>query len=249
MSVSSNEFRFISASRTHVGLVRARNEDSLLDRPDLGLWVVADGMGGHERGDYASQRIVASLNEMAPPMSGIASLIEVKSRLTAVNRELRDAATAAGAGATIGSTVVAVLIFDQSFCCLWAGDSRSYLMRDGQLRQISRDHNFVQSLVERGELSAHAAAFHPMLNVITNAVGAADELILEETRDRLHPNDVLLLCSDGLNRMVTDEEIGAVLNDSAVEEAADRLIKHALSRGAEDNVTVIVIRCVSGRDC
>ena len=249
MSTSSNELRFISVSRTHVGLVRARNEDALLERPDLGLWVVADGMGGHARGDYASQRIVASLNDMAPPTSGTASLREVKSRLAAVNRELRDAATAAGADATIGSTVVAVLIFDQSFCCLWAGDSRFYLLRDGKLRQISRDHNFVQSLVEHGELSAQAAAFHPMVNVITNAVGAADELILEETRDRLQPNDLLLLCSDGLNRTATDEEIGTILNDSAVEQAADRLIEHALSRGASDNVTVIVIRCISGRDC
>ncbi|HKO09297.1 MAG TPA: protein phosphatase 2C domain-containing protein [Alphaproteobacteria bacterium] len=244
MGARTPAFRFASASRTHVGRVRKRNEDAVLERPDLGLWAVADGMGGHERGDYASRQIVGSLNETAAPTSGAAFLRDVKTRLSAVNQTLRSAALAAGHDAMIGSTVVALLAFEGSYCCVWAGDSRFYLLRNGELRQITRDHSYVQELIDKGEPAPEALDSHRFDNVVTNAVGAGEELVLDEVRDRLRPDDVLLLCSDGLTRMVSDWEIARALEENPVDAAADRLIEETLARGAKDNVTVVIVRCI-----
>jgi serine/threonine protein phosphatase PrpC len=230
-----------SAARTHVGAVRERNEDAVLDRPEIGLWAVADGAGGHQRGDYASGRIVTALGEFAAPASAALLLDDVKTRLARVNRELRAKAADIGPGALICSTVVAVLIADGCSCCLWAGDSRCYLLRAGGLRQISHDHSYVQDLVDRGEIGPEAAADHPLANIVTNLLGSEDGLTLEERWDQLMPGDTLLLCSDGLCRALGDPDIAAILRDHPVEAAADRLIESAVSRSAKDNVSVVVI--------
>jgi serine/threonine protein phosphatase PrpC len=230
-----------SAARTHVGAVRKRNEDAVLDRPEIGLWAVADGAGGHQRGDYASERIIAALSELAPP--GAASLLidDVKACLDRVNQDLRDTAADIGPGAMICSTVVAVLIADGHSCCLWAGDSRCYLLRGGGLRQLTHDHSYVQELVDRGEIGPEAAADHPLANIVTNLLGAQERLTLDERWDQLMPGDTLLLCSDGLCRELADSDIAAILRDHPVEPAADRLIETAVSRNAKDNVSVVVI--------
>jgi serine/threonine protein phosphatase PrpC len=233
-----------SAARTHVGTVRRRNEDSVLERAEMGLWAVADGAGGHERGDYASSCIVTALREVDAEISGFQLVDEVKRRLAEVNRELRARAATLGAGALIGSTVAVLLILENQSCCLWAGDSRLYRMRAGQLHQLTRDQSYVQNLVDRGEIAPEAAATHPLGNIITNMVGASDDLLLEERRDELEPGDILLLCSDGLSHAIGDEEIGALLGEYPVLAAADRLIERALARGARDNVSTIVIDCV-----
>jgi serine/threonine protein phosphatase PrpC len=230
-----------SAARTHVGIVRRRNEDALLEWPEIGLWAVADGAGGHQLGDYASERIIAALGELTSAQSALSLADEVRANLVQVNRHLRAKAATIGPRAMIGSTVVVLLIRDNRSCCLWAGDSRFYLMRAGELRQMSRDHSYVQTLVERGEIAPEAAATHPLAHVLTNLVGGADELALEQRWDPLVPGDTLLLCSDGLNRAVADAEIADILGHRPALAAADRLIAHALSRGAPDNVSVIVI--------
>jgi serine/threonine protein phosphatase PrpC len=230
-----------SAARTHIGTVRRRNEDAVLDRPEIGLWVVADGAGGHQRGDYASGRIVATLGEVDPTISGLVLLDEVKARLAEVNRDLRAKAATIGPNALIGSTVAALLIFGGQSHCLWAGDSRFYRMRAGELRQLSHDQSHVQNLVDRGEIAAETAAMHPLRNVLTNLVGGSDELSLEERRDPLQTGDVLLLCSDGLTRAITNAEIAEILGGSSPPAAADQLIECALTRGASDNVSVVVI--------
>ena len=167
-----------SAARTHVGTVRRRNEDAVLDRAEIGLWAVADGAGGHERGDYASSRIIAALREVDAVLSGLSLVEEVKGRLAEVNREVRAKAATIGPNALIGSTVAVLLIGDEQSCCLWAGDSRLYLMRAGRLRQLTRDQSYVQDLVDRGEISPEAAPAHPMSNIVTNLVGAFDQLML-----------------------------------------------------------------------
>ncbi len=243
MSGSSGRLSYRSAARSHVGAVRKHNEDALIERPEIGLWAVADGMGGHQRGDYASASIMSALSKVAAPESGRALLREVEMRLADVNRTLRAAALAAGAGTTIGSTVVVLLIYDGSLCCLWAGDCRLYRLRAGELSRLTRDHSYVQDLVDQGEIPAEAAATHPMSNVVTNAIGAYDDLELEQARDRLQPEDVLLLCSDGLIRTMSDREIADILGKNGLPEAADRLIAEALSRGAPDNVSVVLVEC------
>jgi len=234
-----------SAARTHVGTVRRRNEDAVLERAEIGLWAVADGAGGHERGDYASSCIIAALREVDAGPSGLLLVERVKERLAEVNRELRAKAATLGPNALIGSTVAILLILGNQSHCLWAGDSRLYRMRAGRLRQLTRDQSYVQDLVDRGEIAPEAAATHPLGNIITNMVGASDELSLEERRDGLEPGDILLLCSDGLSHVIADEEIGALLGAAPILAAADRLIERALTRGARDNVSAVVIDCAT----
>jgi serine/threonine protein phosphatase PrpC len=231
-----------SAARTHVGTVRPRNEDAVLERPDVGLWAVADGAGGHHRGDYASGSVIAALRELPHTTSGTLFFEEIKAVLRHLNRQLRRQAASIDPTAVIGSTVVAVLISgDQSFC-LWAGDSRLYRMRDGDFGQLSRDQSYVQSLVDRGMIGVEAAATHPLANVVCNLIGGADELALEERRDKLEPADVLLLCSDGLTRVLADADIAEILRNTPVRVAADRLVEMALSRGSRDDVSAVTIQ-------
>jgi serine/threonine-protein phosphatase Stp1 len=230
-----------SAARTHVGTVRRRNEDAVLERAEIGLWAVADGAGGHERGDYASSRIIAALREVNAVLSGLSLVEEVKGCLAEVNREVRAKAATIGPSALIGSTVAVLLIRDDQCCCLWAGDSRLYRMRAGQLRQLSRDQSHVQDLVDRGEILPEAAAAHPMANVVTNLIGAFDRLVLEERHDRLESGDILLLCSDGLSGALTDAEIAGILTGSPLAAMADRLIERALDQSARDNVSAVVV--------
>ena len=245
MTANDHRQRYRSAARTHVGAVRKRNEDAVLDRPEIGLWAVADGAGGHQRGDYASERIIAVLGEVAPAASAALLIDDVRACLGRVNRELLAKATDIGPGALICSTVSVVLIADARVCCLWAGDSRCYLLRAGGLRQISHDHSYVQDLVDRGEIGPEAAADHPLANIVTNLLGAEHRLTLEERWDQLVPGDTLLLCSDGLCRALADPEIAAILRDHPVEAAADRLIEAAVLRSAKDNVSVVVIAYLS----
>ena len=141
-------------------------------------------------------------------LSGLSLVEEVKGSLAEVNREVRAKAATIGPNALIGSTVAVLLIWDDQSCCLWAGDSRLYRMRAGQLRQLSRDQSHVQDLVDRGEILPEAAAAHPMANIVTNLIGAFDRLVLEERRDRLEPGDILLLCSDGLSSALSGRRNG-----------------------------------------
>ena len=227
-----------------MGTVRRRNEDAVLERAEIGLWAVADGAGGHERGDFASSRIIAALRRVDPALSGLSLVEEVKGSLAEVNREVRAKAATIGPNALIGSTVAVLLIWGDQYCCLWAGDSRLYRMRASQLRQLTRDQSHVQDLVDRGEILPEAAAAHPMSNIVTNLIGAFDQLVLEERRDRLQPGDILLLCSDGLSGTLRDTEIARILTGSPLAVAADRLIEQALARGARDNVSAVVVEYI-----
>jgi serine/threonine protein phosphatase PrpC len=233
--------RFRSHALTHVGLVRQRNEDACLDRPNIGLWAVADGMGGHEAGDFASGRIVAALGEIAPP-GEVGALAEVcTARLREVDAELRAGAAMLGPAAVIASTVAVLLTGESEFACLWAGDSRIYRWRDGVLRQLTTDHSHVQELVDAGRLSPEAAARHPQSNIVTCAIGGG-RLEFGNIRDTLCAGDRFLLCSDGLTNMVGHDEIGRELaTPAAPAAAAEQLLDLVLARGAIDNVTIVIV--------
>ena len=167
-----------STARTDVGMVRQHNEDAFLARPDLGIWAVADGMGGHSAGDLASEMIVGRLGELHyQPRLGLA-VDEVETVLEEINSTLRSLAISRAA-ATIGSTVVTLLIRGAHAVCLWAGDSRLYRLRDAQLEQLTQDHTLVADLVARGALGAEQAANHPQSNLVTRAVGAVEGLKLD----------------------------------------------------------------------
>ena len=240
-----SEIRCLSVARTDPGRVRAINEDAFLDRPDLGLWVVADGMGGHDAGDLASRLIVDELGRIRKPASGAALMAEVKTRVQSLNRQLRDEAQLRGPDSIIAATIVGLLVIDGFFACFWAGDSRLYLLRAGRLMQVTRDHSYVQELVDKGALTAEQAERHPQSNVVTRAVGAEDELELELKQARLLPEDTFLLCSDGLFKPVSAEGICDILIRVPFEAAPDALIAAALEGGGPDNVTAVLVKSVA----
>lgn len=234
--------RWTSASATHVGHVRQINEDAYLERSDIGLWAVADGMGGHDAGDVASQRIVDILQQ-TPGFDRLSSYAdEVEDRIIAANDELIQLAQEHNDNRTIGSTVVAMIALGRNCAILWAGDSRAYRYRDSQCQQLTRDHSQVEEMVQQGLLRREDAEDHPASNIVTRAVGAADKIYVDIDLSDAQPDDTFLLCSDGLNKHLTDEEIGEILQHEQLDEIPQKFIDLTLSRGAIDNVTVVVVR-------
>ncbi|MCC8988126.1 MAG: protein phosphatase 2C domain-containing protein [Candidatus Contendobacter sp.] len=245
---TKSPFQWSSAGRSHVGMVRAINEDACVALPELGLWAVADGMGGHEAGDVASRMIVEMLQQTPSPTSWQALLDSVRERLHEVNRQLREESARRYQHRTIGSTVVVLVAYEDQCACLWVGDSRIYRLRDGGLQQLTRDHSHVQELVDQGLIAPEDAHRHPLSNVITRAVGSADELRIDEVDHPLRAGDMFLLCSDGLNKTVSDEEIARLLahSDHNCQEAVKAFIHLALMRDASDNVSTVVVNISEG---
>jgi len=229
-------------SRTHVGLRRKVNEDSMMVRTDRGLWAVADGMGGHDAGDVASAKVTEALLRL-PIVYGLDELVESAIvALKRVNHELIALAASDDVQRTIGSTVVGLAVADGQFRCFWAGDSRAYRIRDEQIAQLTRDHSLVQDLVDAGMLTPQEAENHPNASVITRAVGVIEELKIDTVSGDVRSGDQFLLASDGLTRVVDDRELAAELTSRPPAEAVERLIDTVLSRGAPDNVSIIIAR-------
>jgi protein phosphatase len=239
---------FESAARTHVGCVRELNEDNFVARPEVGLWGVADGMGGHEAGDVASTLIVSSLEQVDSFGTGYGFLDDVHDSVQRVNRTLLARAAALAPGAVIGSTIVVLLAYEGHYACLWAGDSRCYLFRGGVLEQITRDHSMVQELIDSGSITRDDAKTYHRANVITRAVGVTDRLALDMHQGPIEPGDLFVLCSDGLTGMVADHEIAGIVSSQPLELAADALLELTLERGGRDNVTFILVQAVHNPD-
>lgn len=236
------KFRIDSEGATDVGRVRKLNEDSLLMRPDLGLWVVADGMGGHDAGDFASQTVCAELDKLNPCTSARGLLSAMEARVIAANAVLRQTAQDRGGNVVIGCTLATLMIYEDAFACVWSGDSRVYRIRRGAIEQITRDHTQVQELVDLGTLTAEEARTWPQKNVITRAIGVFDDPELEIQQGRIEDGDLFVICSDGLTEHVEDHEI-LLASANAIGAFVDQLINTTLERGAKDNVTVIAVSC------
>jgi serine/threonine protein phosphatase Stp1 len=224
---------------TNVGKVRQVNEDSMFASTELGVWTVADGMGGHEYGERASKAIVDAVATLEPVNDFQTKVDKVREAILAANAEIY--AEAQERGQRMGSTVVSLVLKDDDFAVMWAGDSRAYLYRDNKLTQVSRDHTQVQSLIDRGLLAPEDAAGHPMSHVLARAIGVMAQVDVDVVRDKVRPGDVFLLCSDGLYGLVSDDEIAEYLIPSRLSGAADALIALSLERGAPDNITVIAV--------
>ena len=232
--------RLISHAATHPGAVRPRNEDAMLDRPEIGLWAVADGAGGHGAGDVASSAIIAALQTIPPGLSAAELLAQVRLKLITVHSDLQEEAERRGPGRIVASTVVVMLARGDHFAMLWAGDSRGYLLRGGVLQRVTRDHSLVQELVDQGSLREEEAESHPQANVITRAVGAHGELELDKVSGRIMEGDRYLLCTDGLFKTIPEAEIGAMLSNGSDPTA---IVTEAVGRGARDNVSVVAVAC------
>lgn len=229
-------------SATHAGTVRTENQDALVCRSDIGVYVIADGAGGHDCGRQAADMIIGALASL-PRLPPAGRLSEVRRRLIETHRTLLSYGASAWvprSGSLVASTVAVLLLDARHFVCLWVGDSRVYLWREGVLLQLTHDHSLVQEMVDAGTLLPMEAYGHPNANVITRAVGAgAEELQIEKRTGELHPGDRFLLCSDGLNRTMRDDEIRHVLGGTG--DLAAEMLQIALDRRARDNVSIIVI--------
>jgi len=235
-----------SSGASEPGGVRVLNEDAFLDRPDVGLWVVADGMGGHEAGDLASALVVSTLSEVPLSVNLSDAMYETNAALRRVNTQLL-ATARERQQSVIGSTVVILLARDNRFACIWAGDSRLYRLRQGVFEQVNHDHSEVQNLIDAGLLQKTEAENHPSANVITRAIGAIENVELDVVQGTIYPGDRFLLCSDGLYRELAEGEISHSMQfDGQPNIIAASLMDRALKRKARDNVTVIAINFSDG---
>jgi len=240
MTATSTSFVYSTGYATHTGKVRRENEDSYLVKPDSGVWAVADGMGGHEAGAQASAAVVAELSSIGAAAGGADLLSRLEERVLRANAQMQRLSQARGGG-VVGSTLVALLVFEGHYACVWSGDSRLYRVRAGVLEQLSRDHSEAQDLVDRGLLSAAEARTWPRRNIITRALGIADVPELDMEHGPIAAGDRFVICSDGLTTHVEDPEILAIAAGEPPQSACDRLVALALDRGGTDNVTVVIV--------
>jgi serine/threonine-protein phosphatase Stp1 len=231
-------FRIESWAKTHQGCVRDHNEDSYCVRENEGLWAVADGMGGHEGGEWASAQLAEKLGAIDVPEDFEAACEAVVEAISGAN--LAILAEARIRRKQMGSTIAALLVHGQRYAVLWVGDSRAYVLRDGDLIQLSRDHTQVQEMVERGIMRAEDAIGHPMGPILSRAVGVLEEVKVDRVTGEVVPGDIFLLSSDGLHGYVDEGDISRLLRGSP-ERAPDELVELTLANGAPDNVTVIAV--------
>ena len=233
----------ITAAATHRGAVRELNEDAVLSLQAEGLWAVADGMGGHDAGDVASAGVVETLSRMQLADQFETSLANLQALIQIANRALLAAGDQSPRHRQPGTTLAALLIQGDEGAVTWAGDSRVYRFRNGELEQLTRDHSQVQDLIDQGLVDPADAELHPMAHVITRAIGFDDPARLETRRLSIRPGDRFLLCSDGLIRVVEEREIAEFMAMTSPDKRAPALVDLTLERGAPDNVTVVCVDC------
>ena len=234
-----------SAADTHRGNHRERNEDAVFCASDRGLWAVADGMGGHNAGEFASEAIVQALADVKLDMALPEAVDMVEDCLLNVNDELRRHARLNCGGETCGSTVVVLIARGHVGVALWAGDSRLYRMRERRIELITRDHNPVADLLDVGGVTEEEAV-NADTHIITRAVGGQSELHLDVAVFDIQAADTLLLCSDGLYREVMPQTLFSALQEN-VEIAVNTLMHECLQGDARDNLSVVVARAEAGR--
>ena len=241
-----------------VGRKRKGNEDSLFVNPEQHLFVVADGMGGHAAGEIASKVAVDSINEFVCLTGGDEEITwpfgldenisydgnRLKTAIRYANRKVLEATKEKSEYEGMATTVAAVLVDGDTGNIGHVGDSRVYLVRDGQITQLTSDHSWVNEQIQSGVISADQARTHPLRNVVTRALGGKPDLQVDMQQHKAKAGDILILCSDGLTTMIPDEDIARVVREAGgdVEKAAQALVASANAKGGEDNITVLLIR-------
>ena len=232
---------------THIGRRRDMNQDYMYtSTTPVGslpnLFVVADGMGGHNAGEYASRFTVDKMVEVISQYRQQEPVAAMKEAFTEANSQLLEEAGADPSKSGMGTTVVAATVIGDLLHVANIGDSRLYVIDHEAIRQITRDHSLVEEMVRLGEMDKAAAKVHPDKNIITRAIGVTRELAVDFFEVELRPGDMILLCSDGLTNMVEDEEIKEiVMEQKNIVEKAEKLINTANENGGKDNITVVLI--------
>ena len=237
MSVSAIDVR--ESAATHVGLVRSSNQDSYYCNPTAGIWVVADGMGGHYGGEWASAAIIEHIGNLAKNGGFAERLCAVRQAIADSNQCIFDEAQVQSR--QMGSTVVALVIGEGRYALLWAGDSRAYLKRGGDFLRLTRDHSQAEELVDAGLLDRGAVAGHRSSHILVRAIGVLPSVEVDEVVGECAENDIFLLCSDGLHNLVGDAEIAEMIDREAFSRVSEQLVELGLERGAPDNITVCVV--------
>lgn len=237
--------RFSCAARTDVGVVRSGNEDTYLMAHERGLFVVADGMGGHAAGEVASEMAARLIAERYAPVKGMSDdelMGQMVGAIRSANAAIFERTITEHDKRGMGTTATALVLLPTRYLIGHVGDSRAYMLRGGVLSQLTKDHSYVQEQVDAGRLSPEDARVHPYANVITRCVGSNGDVVPDLFIGTLDPDDLILLASDGLTGMIEDDDLHAILSeDNTLEEKVDRLIAEANRRGGLDNITVILV--------
>jgi serine/threonine protein phosphatase Stp1 len=236
---------FRSCAETDPGAQRSHNEDSYVNRPDLGVWAVADGAGGHQAGEVASALIRDALDSIPDDLPGDELVAEVTVRLQGVHEILRDQAAERGPQTVIASTAAVLLACGGQYVGLWAGDSRIYLLRASKLSCLTEDHSQVQQMVNAGILLPEEAEGHPQAHIITRAVGAGPgPIMFDEIAGDIRTGDRFLICSDGISKTLSHAELANCLLSEDIEVILERLLTSALAKDADDNITAVVLEVI-----
>ena len=229
---------------TDTGHVRSKNEDSLLVLEDENIGIIADGMGGHHAGDFASQTITSNLSLFKQHASLDDSILLLEENILNSNAIIRKKSLKLGRNATIGSTVVCVYVWHNLLFTLWAGDSRLYRYRDGRLERLTEDHSYVEELVRMGKIDARDAEEHPAANVVLRAVGIDDQLRIDLEFFELQDEDIYIICSDGLYKDLEEAKIAPIIDTHPenMEELAQALLDASLAAGGTDNTSIITMK-------
>nr|WP_087020914.1 protein phosphatase 2C domain-containing protein [Thaumasiovibrio subtropicus] len=236
-----DNWQLFSFVKTHPGKVRPYNEDACAEMLAKRVWVVADGMGGHKAGDIASQMLVDTVQQRVNEAHEV-TIDLLKRAVTEANNAIFRYAAEYLEGSTMGTTAVVLFLDNNQYHCLWVGDSRFYRLRNGRFMLKSRDHSQVMDMVEQGLIAESEAESHPMANVITRAVGVAPDVVVDQVSGELCHDDQFVLCSDGLTKELSDNEIAFCLEAKTVSQSGLALMHSALVKGASDNVTCAVVK-------
>ena len=241
---SSNSFQIYSHGVTDTGHVRTKNEDSILVLDDENVWLVADGMGGHHAGDFASQTITKNLSLFKQSLSLDDNILLLEENILHSNSIIRNKSYKLGRNATIGSTVVCVYIWNRFLFTFWAGDSRLYRYRDTRLERLTEDHSYVEELVRMGKIDAREAESHPAANVVLKAIGIDDELCMDFEYFEMQHGDVYIICSDGLYKDLDEERLTPIIEAHAEDMTAlsEALLASSLDAGGTDNTSIIAMK-------